>query len=116
MESVTSAPLQHCARHRAGDLRRIFDQLFLHQYNTCLRGGGAEPIYLPASSCGELHRVIFRHDYFSSALHEVAHWCIAGPLRRQQVDYGYWYVPDGRDAQQQLRFEQVEARPQALEC
>ena len=110
------AELIAAAQHRAGDLQGVFDRLFLREYNTCLRGGAAEPIYVPARSAGELHRVIFRSDYFSSALHEVAHWCIAGPLRRQQLDYGYWYVPDGRDAEQQLRFEQVEARPQALEC
>jgi hypothetical protein len=30
-------------------------------------------------------------------------------------DFGYWYAPDGRDQQQQLAFEAVEARPQALE-
>lgn len=62
-----------------------------------------------------MHRVIFTRDYFASALHEVAHWCIAGPERRQQLDYGYWYAPDGRDPQQQCEFEQVEVKPQALE-
>lgn len=30
-------------------------------------------------------------------------------------DYGYWYLPDGRDAQQQHAFEQAEIAPQALE-
>ena len=45
----------------------------------------------------------------------MAHWCIAGEQRRTQVDYGYWYQPDGRDQIQQQRFLKVEARPQALE-
>jgi elongation factor P hydroxylase len=116
MDNETHAFIGEYRHRRAADLQRVFDQLFLGQYHTCLRGGGAEPVYVPARSAGDLHRVIFRQDYFSSALHEVAHWCIAGPQRRQQVDYGYWYEPDGRDAEQQARFEQVEARPQALEC
>ncbi len=103
-------------RYHAEDLQRVFDRLFLHDYNTRLRGGGDEPIYLPADAHSNQHRVIFRDDYFASALHEVAHWCIAGPLRRQQRDYGYWYVPDGRDAAEQAQFERVEVRPQALEC
>ncbi|CAA0096328.1 Elongation factor P hydroxylase [Zhongshania aliphaticivorans] len=46
---------------------------------------------------------------------EFAHWCIAGERRRQQVDYGYWYEPDGRSLEQQRIFESVEAKPQALE-
>ncbi len=61
------------------------------------------------------HHIIFRHDYFSSALHEISHWCVAGEQRRKQVDYGYWYAPDGRSEEQQREFEQVEVRPQAVE-
>ncbi len=57
----------------------------------------------------------YRHDYFSSALHEVAHWCIAGKKRRTQIEYGYWYAPDGRNLQQQKAFQQVEVKPQAIE-
>ena len=48
-------------------------------------------------------------------MHEISHWLIAGQQRRQLVDYGYWYVPDGRSAKQQKQFEQVEIKPQALE-
>ena len=46
---------------------------------------------------------------------EQAHWCIAGKSRRLLRDYGYWYVPDGRNASQQFEFERVEVKPQALE-
>lgn len=46
---------------------------------------------------------------------ESAHWLIAGEARRLQVDFGYWYEPDGRSAEQQQLFEQVEVKPQALE-
>ncbi len=42
-------------------------------------------------------------------------WCIAGKARRELVDFGYWYCPDGRDAQTQSQFEDVEVKPQALD-
>ncbi len=32
-----------------------------------------------------------------------------------QVDYGYWYQPDGRKAQAQQAFLEAECKPQALE-
>jgi elongation factor P hydroxylase len=40
---------------------------------------------------------------------------LAGSARRLIEDFGYWYMPDGRDAQQQKTFEQVEIKPQAIE-
>lgn len=93
----------------------IFDGLFEVSENTILFKGEHEPVYLPASAQGERHRVVFAHGFFASALHEIAHWCIAGAERRLLVDYGYWYCPDGRSAQQQAEFERVEIKPQALE-
>lgn len=96
-------------------LERIFARCFEDEFSTILVGGGAEPVYVPAAAPGRLHRVIYREDYFASALHEVAHWCLAGRARRKREDYGYWYAPDGRDAAQQVAFERAEARPQALE-
>jgi elongation factor P hydroxylase len=74
--------------------------------------------WLEESSLSNLpygNKIFFTRDYFASALHEVAHWCIAGEQRRMQVDYAYWYAPDGRDAKQQASFEQAEIKPQALE-
>lgn len=92
-----------------------FDRLFALTENTRLVAGGEEPVYLPADAGCSWHRIVFREDFVASALHEVAHWCVAGPVRRQQVDFGYWYSPDGRSIEQQRRFEAVEAKPQALE-
>lgn len=103
------------AEHHCENLIHLFDECFLSQWNTRLIGGAPEPIYLPADAHSSRHRVHFTRDYFASALHEVAHWCIAGDRRRSMVDYGYWYAPDGRDAAQQSAFEQVEVKPQALE-
>lgn len=101
--------------HDSQDLIRLFARCFAASHNTRLVGGGAEPIYLPADPQEPMHRIIFTLDYFRSALHEVAHWCVAGEERRKQVDFGYWYAPDGRSAAQQSAFEQVEVKPQALE-
>lgn len=101
--------------HDCQDLIRLFNACFAGDYNTILVGGAAEPEYLPADENHTQHRIIFTRDYFRSALHEVAHWCVAGAERRLLSDFGYWYAPDGRDAQQQRAFEQVEVRPQALE-
>lgn len=99
----------------ATHLERIFAEVFFRRWNTVLEGGGDEPVYLPATDGQPHHRIIYRDDYFSSALHETAHWCIAGEQRRQLVDFGYWYNPDGRNRDQQRAFEQMEVRPQALE-
>lgn len=101
--------------HDSHQLIALFDQTFVASYRTCLRGGAREPVYEPAAGPGDLHRIVFTRDYFASALHEVAHWCVAGPERRCQTDYGYWYAPDGRSAAEQAEFERVEVRPQALE-
>lgn len=93
---------------------RIFETALGLEFHTTLSGGSDEPLYSPRTSTA-LARISFRHDYVSSALHEVAHWCLAGAERRAMQDYGYWYEPDGRCALQQQRFVGVEARPQALE-
>jgi elongation factor P hydroxylase len=98
----------------ASDLITAFNALFEIPESTILVGGGDEPFYLPA----EGHRpaqIQFRADYLRSALHEVAHWCVAGVERRKLPDYGYWYSPDDRDLPQQRAFFTVEARPQAIE-
>lgn len=101
-------------QHDAHDLIELFNALFLLDFNTRLQGGADEPLYEPATAFRPA-LIHFREDFFASALHEVAHWCIAGRRRRQMLDYGYWYAPDGRNAAQQRVFESVEAAPQALE-
>ncbi|HAC34158.1 MAG TPA: hypothetical protein DCF45_06535 [Gammaproteobacteria bacterium] len=102
------------ARHDPEDLIRLFNTLFERQYRCRLVRGGDEPLYLPAVASSDFHLLQFAHGYFASALHEVAHWCIAGPQRRLQVDFGYWYRPQ-RNQQQQREFERLEVKPQALE-
>ena len=96
-------------------IAEVFDRCFIAEYGTQLCGGAAEPLYVPARQPGEVSQVHYREDFARSALHEAAHWCIAGEARRQLEDYGYWYEPDGRSDAKQREFERVESRPQALE-
>lgn len=90
-----------------------FNQWFAH-HNVILVRGEHEPEYFPATEDLPA-KIQFAHGFFNSALHEISHWCIAGEKRRTLPDLGYWYAPDGRTAEQQALFEQVEIKPQALE-
>ncbi|HEX7029674.1 MAG TPA: elongation factor P hydroxylase [Gammaproteobacteria bacterium] len=114
-------------QHDAADLILLFNSTFGLVENTILvrntsfpfDGGpddnADEPVYLPEDAECPRNRIVFAHGFFASALHEIAHWCVAGPGRRQFVDYGYWYQPDSRDAAGQKLFERVELKPQAIE-
>lgn len=101
--------------HNPDQLIDIFNKLFIPSHNTRLDYSDDEPIYLPADENDNHNRVLFAHGFYASALHEISHWCIAGEARRQLVDFGYWYEPDGRSAEKQREFEQVEIKPQAIE-
>lgn len=99
--------------HEATDLEAVFNDCFVDSPWACeLQGGFDEPLYIPGKPLNSLR---YREDFFASALHEIAHWCIAGVDRLRVVDFGYWYEPDGRDAQTQARFEAVESHNQGLE-
>lgn len=91
-----------------------FNACFEDPEMTTLIGGSAEPLYLPGDG-KELARLYYREDYAASALHEIAHWCIAGRDRRGREDFGYQYTPPPRTAQQQDKFFALECRTQALE-
>ena len=90
-----------------------FNRWFSH-LNVNLVKGDFEPEYFPATDSTPA-RIQFAHGFFNSALHEISHWSIAGEQRRLLPDLGYWYAPDGRTAEQQALFEQVEIKPQAIE-
>ena len=124
MNMNTAFPLEHplsllssaeTPMHSYQDLIVLFNATFSDTENTVLVKGDNEPIYLPANNTRQDHQIVFAHGYFASALHEIAHWCIAGKQRRLLEDYGYWYNPDGRDVKQQAEFEKVEVKPQAIE-
>ncbi len=101
--------------HQYQDLVKIFNDCFFESYNTRLVKGMEEPIYLPADESRPHNELFFAHGFFASALHESSHWLIAGEKRRKLVDFGYWYAPDGRSAEQQELFQSVEVKPQAIE-
>lgn len=101
--------------HQYQDLITIFNRCFEDKYNTKLVKGEDEPLYLPANESQPHNILFFAYGYFASALHECSHWLIAGDERRKLVDFGYWYVPDGRTTSQQQLFQVVEVKPQAME-
>lgn len=111
--------------HKYQDLILLFNDTFFEEFNTRLIKGGDEPLYLPANCVSDItslpdescayHQVIFARGYYASAFHEISHWCQAGAARRLLEDFGYWYIPDGRNETQQKKFEQVEVIPQAIE-
>ncbi|GAA4872337.1 elongation factor P hydroxylase [Ferrimonas pelagia] len=99
----------------AKQIQHLFEQGPGREYQTLLLDGGEEPLYLPADEICPYHRIYFAHGYVASALHELAHWCQAGPERRALLDYGYWYESDQRSTERQAEFESLEAQPQAIE-
>lgn len=82
--------------------------------NLTIKGGAEEPFY-EAPQANSNAVLYFRSNYPRSLLHEISHYCLAGDRRRSLDDFGYWYAPCGRTAEEQIRFEEVEARPQGLE-
>jgi len=90
-----------------------FNRSLGRRHRVRLIGGGVEPLYLPGED--GFATIRYTRDYPASALHELAHWCIAGRDRRRRVDYGYWYVPPPRTAASQAAFGRVEVPVQALE-
>ena len=97
------------------DLITLFNSQFKEPYQTILVKGQSEPIYLVKNTERTFNEIIFAHGFFSSALHEISHWCVAGESRRKIEDFGYWYKPDGRTTEEQREFESLEIKPQAFE-
>ncbi len=94
-----------------------FNNCFRESENTVLVGGADEPWYLPASeNHGQEVAVLYcRSDYAASALHEIAHWCLAGPARRRLADFGFTYLEPPRSHKEQVAFFNAELRTQSLE-
>jgi len=92
-----------------------FNRLFGASHRVTMVGGGAEPLYEPATPT-QPARVVFTYDYPASALHEAAHWCIAGSARRRRRDYGYAYAPGPREPIARSGFFASECDVQAVEA
>lgn len=94
-------------------IKSVFEREFGQSHRVCLQGGAEEPLYLPSEQQPNL--LVYTRDYPASALHEIAHWCLASVGQLKLKDWGHWYTPDGRSAEQQRRFQRAEARVQAVE-
>ena len=81
MSEVATAKLVAVNEPSAADIVAVFNQCFAQTYAVEMRGGADEPLYLPAN-LDKPAELIFREDFPASALHEAAHWCIAGEQRR----------------------------------
>ena len=92
-----------------------FNRLFGPSHRVTMVGGGAEPLYEPETPAHPA-RVVFTYDYPASALHEAAHWCIAGAARRRLRDYGYSYAPGPRESIARSVFFASECDVQAVEA
>jgi elongation factor P hydroxylase len=92
-----------------------FNRVFGASHRTRMVGGSAEPLYEPAGEARPA-QIEFTHDYPASALHEAAHWCIAGATRRRLRDYGYSYTPGPRDPGSRAAFFARECDAQAVEA
>ncbi len=101
-------------RRLAQTIETAFARCFARDYNTQLIGGAVEPLYQPASAT-QPARLLYREDFPASALHEVAHWCVAGDARRQLEDFGYHYIAGPRTPDQQDAFFALELWAQSLE-
>ena len=96
------------------EIATVFNNCFADAERTVMRGGADEPLYVPATSRGPA-KLLYREDFAASALHEAAHWCIAGRDRRRLLDFGYSYTPPPRDPAQQAKFFAAELKTQTLE-
>jgi elongation factor P hydroxylase len=96
------------------DIACCFNATFARSHHTVLVGGAMAPFYMPARPP---HRSIirYRENFVASALHEAAHWCMAGKSRLGRPDFGYWYVPAPRNPEQARAFLDAECPVQALE-
>jgi len=104
----SASPLTHA------EIAGRFNVRFARDAGVVLIGGAPEPLYLPGSA--ERPAIIrYTRDYAQSALHEIAHWCLASEARRTLVDYGMWYQPPPRSPRDQARFYAAEVPVQALE-
>ena len=69
--------------HRAEVLVELFAATFADDERTILVHAQGDPLSRLAWRSGG--GIQFAHGYFASALHEIAHWCIAGKARQTKM-------------------------------
>ncbi len=97
-------------------LAEVFNLSFGDTYNVRCLGGFSQPEYLTAMQTQGSAQLRYTRDYAASALHEIAHWCVAGKDRLALNDFGYGYLPPPRDKATQQRFFALEFKVQVLEA
>ena len=93
------------------EVAAVFNCTF-SDHSVVMHGGYREPMYIPGMDVAEIRYTL---DHTASALHEAAHWCIAGRRRRRNTDYGYFCEPPPRSGMHRVRFEDVEIEAQSVE-
>ena len=93
------------------EVAAVFNCTF-SDHGVVMHGGYREPMYIPGTDAAEIRYTL---NHTASALHEAAHWCIAGRRRRRYTDYGYFYEPPPRSGMDRARFEDVEIEAQSVE-
>ena len=93
------------------EVAAVFNCTF-SDHSVVMHGGYREPMYIPGMDVAEIRYTL---GHTASALHEAAHWCIAGRRRRRNTDYGYFYEPPPRSGMHRVRFEDVEIEAQSVE-
>ena len=79
-----------------------------------IQGGASEPFY-QAPKGNRPAILFFREDFVRSLFHELAHYSLAGDMRRQIDDFGYWYCPVAGHRGNKSNLSRLKARPQGLE-
>ena len=93
------------------EVAAVFNCTF-SDHSVVMHGEYREPMYIPGMDVAELRYTL---DHTALALHEAAHWCIAGRRRRRNTDYGYFYEPPPRSGMHRVRFEDVDIEAQSVE-
>jgi elongation factor P hydroxylase len=104
MSSIDYSPFIH-----------LFNSEFKDTEATMIAESPDEPIYLPADEINPLNRILYTKDSYTSVLHEISHWCIAGAERRKKVDYGYWYKPESQTPEEAELYKKFESKTHGIE-
>jgi elongation factor P hydroxylase len=93
----------------------LFNSEFTQTDNTIIAESLDEPIYLPRDATHPFNRILYTQGSYTSVLHEISHWCIAGSERRLKIDYGYWYKPESQTLEEAELYKKFEAKTHGIE-
>ncbi len=94
---------------------QLFNTEFKDTEATIIAESPDEPIYLPVDESNSFNRILYTKDSYTSVLHEISHWCIAGSERRKKIDYGYWYKPGSQTPKEAELYKKFESKTHGIE-